>query len=119
MSANIVDEVTRILERAKHEALMLISSLPTAQERASEALPEWMTEEELARYWRILKDNEPVTAGIVSWTNRAPDEYPLPCARMGEMRRYHRETADRWVWEEAERQRVRRAQKKLHEMKRA
>jgi len=116
---SVQEEVIRIIDRAKHEALVLISSLPSAQERGLEPLPEWMTEEELARYWRILKDNAPVTAGIVSWTNRAPDEYPLPCARMGEMRRYHRETADAWAWEEAERQRVRRAQKKLREVKRA
>jgi hypothetical protein len=78
-----------------------------------------MTEDELACYWRILKDGEPVTAGIYAWANRPPDEFPLPCARMGEMRRYHRETADRWAWEEAERQRAKKAQRKLREVKRA
>jgi hypothetical protein len=118
MSTEATVQLSAIFERAKHEALALLTSLPESP-LTRENLPEWMTEEELARYWRILKDNEPVTAGIVSWTNRAPDEYPLPCARMGEMRRYHRETADRWAWEEAERQRVRRAQKKLREVKRA
>jgi hypothetical protein len=115
---DIQGQVTAIFERAKHEAQVLVASL-LATERVREPLPEWMTEEELARYWRILKDNEPVTAGIYAWANRPPDEFPLPCAQMGEMRRYHQETADRWAWEEAERQRAKRAQRKLREVKRA
>lgn len=118
MNSEIVEQLSSVLERARHEALALIASLPESSTQR-ETLPEWMTEEELARYWRILKDGEPVTAGIYAWANRPLNEFPLPCARMGEMRRYHRETADRWAWEEAERQRAKKAQRKLREVKRA
>lgn len=70
-------------------------------------LPEWMTETELAEYWRIFDDDgKPTPYSIRRWTKREAD--PLPCANMGDMRRYHRETVDGWARDEAERQRRKR-----------
>lgn len=64
----------------------------------------WLTELQLAEYWQLKnKDGELTVHSIRDWTKRA--ENPLPCANMGEMRRYHREEADKWAWEEAARQR--------------
>jgi hypothetical protein len=62
----------------------------------------WMTETELAEYWRLYKDGELTVASIRKWTVREED--PLPCANVGSMRRYHRDEVDRWARTEAERQ---------------
>jgi hypothetical protein len=56
----------------------------------------WMTEQQLADYWQVS------AASIKNWTTRKED--PLPCASMGEMRRYHRDDVDRWAREERRRQ---------------
>jgi hypothetical protein len=64
----------------------------------------WLTEMQLAEYWQLRnKDGELTVHSIRDWTKRA--ENPLPCANMGEMRRYQREEVDKWAWEEAARQR--------------
>ena len=114
MQTDISDEVARIFERAKYEALAVIASQPIPQETAKESTPEWMTITELACYWRIFNDEgKPVTAGILSWSNRSPDEHPLPYGSVGDMRRFHRETADEWAWEESERRRAKKARRGL------
>src|SRR2546423_6604334 len=75
--------------------------------------PVWMTEKQLAEYWQLRTPSGEVTVhSIRKWTARPENEYPLPCASMGEMRRYHREEVDRWAREEAARQR----KKRHHEM---
>ncbi|HEX8139452.1 MAG TPA: hypothetical protein VF544_17970 [Pyrinomonadaceae bacterium] len=119
MSAAVLDQISQIFERAKNEALVLVHSLSDPNQNVTqEPLPEWLTDVELARYWRIFnKDDEPVTAGIISWANRPPDEHPLPCARMGDLRRFHRATADKWAWEESECQKAKATQKRLHAVK--
>lgn len=104
MIENLSEEVERVFERAKHEALALLASTP--RQSGAEPPPEWMTDVELARHWRLLKDGEPVTAGIRSWTKRPPDEHPLPHAYMGDLLRFKREDVDRWAVEEAERRRA-------------
>ncbi|OLE50895.1 MAG: hypothetical protein AUG51_25680 [Acidobacteria bacterium 13_1_20CM_3_53_8] len=72
-----------------------------------------MTEKQLAEYWQLRTPSGEVTVhSIRKWTARPENEYPLPCASMGEMRRYHREEVDRWAREEAARQR----KKRHHEM---
>lgn len=69
-------------------------------------LPVWMTETQLAEYWQLRnKDGEITVHSIRTWTARPADEHPLPCANMGELRRYNREEVDRWAREEAEIQR--------------
>ncbi|MGA9995176.1 MAG: hypothetical protein WBP93_07175 [Pyrinomonadaceae bacterium] len=76
--------------------------------------PVWMTEKQLAEYWQLRTPNGEITVhSIRKWTARPENEHPLPCASMGEMRRYHREEVDRWAREEAARQR----DKRHHEMK--
>lgn len=71
--------------------------------------PVWMTERQLAEYWQLRTPNGEVTVhSIRKWTARPDNEHPLPCASMGEMRRYHREEVDRWAREEAARQRNKR-----------
>jgi hypothetical protein len=71
--------------------------------------PVWMTERQLAEYWQLrTPDGEVTVHSIRKWTARPEDEYPLPCASMGEMRRYHREEVDLWAREEAARQKIKR-----------
>ena len=71
--------------------------------------PVWMTEKQLAEYWQLrTPDGEATVHSIRKWTARPESEHPLPCASMGEMRRYHREEVDRWAREEAARQREKR-----------
>src|SRR3989440_9643072 len=71
--------------------------------------PVWMTEKQLAEYWQLRTPNGEVTVhSIRKWTARPDNEHPLPCASMGEMRRYHREEVDRWAREEAARQKKKR-----------
>lgn len=72
----------------------------------------WMTEMQLAEYWQLRnKEDELTVHSIRTWTARPEDEHPLPCANMGEMRRYHREECDAWAREEAERQRAKNTRK--------
>ena len=71
--------------------------------------PVWMTERQLAEYWQLrTPDGEVTVHSIRKWTARPDNEHLLPCASMGEMRRYHREEVDRWAREEAARQRNKR-----------
>ena len=111
MIEDLAEGVGRVFERAKHETLALLAAVPTSS--GGESLPEWMTDVELARYWRLLKDGEPVTAGIRSWVKRPPDEHPLPHAYMGDLLRFRREDVDRWAVGEAERRRAEASRKKL------
>lgn len=79
--------------------------LPSLVPRTVTASP-WMTETEAAEYLRIFnKDGEVTVHSIRKWTAR--DSNPLPCGMAGEMRRYHREDLDRWMRDEAERNRAR------------
>src|SRR5687767_14171093 len=114
MSIPITKRVSDIFDRAKHEALALLLSEPSSQlSNKVEPDPKWMTDVDLARYWRLLKDGDPVTAGIRSWVKRPPEEHPLPHAYMGDLLRFNREDVDRWAAEEAERRRVRASRGKL------
>lgn len=114
MSNPIAERVADIFDSAKHEALAFLLaaplSLPAGQ---SEPASEWLTDVELARYWRLLKDGEPVTAGIRSWVKRPPEEHPLPHAYMGDLLRFKREDVDRWAVEEAERRRAEASRRKF------
>ena len=76
--------------------------------------PVWLTEKQLAEYWQLRTPNGEITVhSIRKWTARPDHEHPLPCASMGEMRRYHREEVDQWAREEAMQQR----KKRTREMK--
>jgi hypothetical protein len=66
---------------------------------------DWMTERDLADYCKVT------IHAIRKWTARPPEEHPLPCAYMGDLRRYHRNEVDKWAQEETEHQRRKRSQK--------
>jgi hypothetical protein len=107
MSNPVVERVSDIFDRAKHEVLaLLLAGASSQMVGQSEPAPEWMTDVELARYWRLLKGGEPVTAGIRSWVKRQPGEHPLPHAYMGDLLRFRREDVDRWAVEEAGRRKA-------------
>lgn len=76
--------------------------------------PLWMTEKHLAEYWQMwTSGGEATVHSIRKWTARPDDEHPLPCASMGEMRRYHREEVDQWAREEVTWQKNKRSGMKL------
>jgi len=75
--------------------------------------PDWMTETQLAEYWQLRnREGELTIESIRRWTARPEGEHPLPCANMGDLRRYNRAEADQWAREEAARQRALRAEKR-------
>jgi excisionase family DNA binding protein len=109
------EQLAAFFDEAKHKALALLHAERQRREDSAtgEPITEWMTDTELARYWRLLKDGEPVTAGIRSWVKRLLEEHPLPHAYMGDLLRFKREDVDRWAVEEAERRRAEASRKKL------
>jgi hypothetical protein len=111
---NALDDVMRICELMKHELLAVIHSLPTSESHEWPTVPDWMTAKELAKYWRIHNpQGGPTTAGILKWTKRPPDQFPLPHAYMGDLLRFNREDVDKWAKEEAERRRIQNERKRF------
>src|ERR1043165_4600142 len=92
------EEVERIFDRAKHKTLALLLSEVRQSNVAEEILPEWLTEEQLMKYWQLDS-----TAGIRSWRKRPLDEFPLPHGRCGDLVRYNRKACDQWLQDEATR----------------
>src|SRR5438552_2392668 len=112
MTEGLIVEVERIYERAKNETLRLLESRPT--EQLSAAIPDWMSATQLAEYWQLYNDkNEPTTAGILKWSKRPSDQFPLPHAYMGDLLRFNREEVDRWAKQEAERRRAQSEKRRL------
>ena len=105
-------ELARIYERAQEETLALLESQPVQQ--AIPTVPEWMSATQLAEYWQLYNDkNEPTTAGILKWSKRPQDQFPLPHAYMGDLLRFNRVEVDAWAREEAERRRVQNEKRRL------
>jgi hypothetical protein len=108
----LAEQVARIYQRAQSETLALIQSRPA--EPIVTPLPEWMSTTQLAEYWQLYNDkNEPTTAGILKWSKRQPDQFPLPHAYMGDLLRFNREEVDLWAKDEAERRRVQNEKRRL------
>src|SRR5438477_11707300 len=108
------EKLTRVLDRATHEAIALILAQPETDRAPAEPVLEWMTATQLARYWQLVNTNgEPTTAGIMKWARRSEDEHPLPHAYMGDLLRFHRADVDVWAREEADRRRVQNEQRRL------
>src|SRR5687768_999426 len=108
----LVAELNRICERAQEETLALLQSRPT--EQRTPLVREWMNASQLAEYWQLYNDkNEPTTAGILKWTKRAQDQFPLPHAYMGDLLRFNRVEVDVWAREEAERRRLQNEKRRL------
>lgn len=98
-------KLSRIYERAQRETLTLLQSCAT--ESVVVPAQERMTATQLAEYWQLYNDKkEPTTAGILKWTKRPGDQFPLPHAYMGDLLRFNRDEVDRWAHEEAQRRRV-------------
>ncbi|MDQ6653877.1 MAG: hypothetical protein M3Y84_14195 [Acidobacteriota bacterium] len=111
---DLKEKLTRVLERATHEALALVLAQAESEETPAEPLPDWMTASQLARYWQLVNaQGEPTTAAIMKWTKRSESEHPLPHACMGDLLRFKREEVDRWAQEEAVRRRVENNRKRL------
>ena len=112
MTDELADRVARICERTRSEVLELLQSQPV--EKAVVLPPDWMSAVQLAQYWQLYNDkNEPTTAGILKWSKRPSDQFPLPHAYMGDLLRFNREEVDLWAKEEAERRRTQKEKRQL------
>ena len=108
----LAERVARICERTRSEVLELLQSQPA--EKAVLLMPDWMSAVQLAQYWQLYNDkNEPTTAGILKWSKRPLDQFPLPHAYMGDLLRFNREEVDLWAKEEAERRRTQKEKRQL------
>jgi hypothetical protein len=113
MTDDLLDQVSRIYERARVEVLTLLRSHEPAE---NSVMPprEWMSATQLAEYWQLYNEkNEPTTAGILKWAKRPADKFPLPHAYMGDLLRFNRDEVDRWARQEAERRRAQAEKRKL------
>ena len=96
------------------EAVALLEAQQEIERVIAEPLPEWMTANQLARYWQLVNaKGEPTTAAIMKWTKRPESEHPLPYCCMGDLLRFKREDVDRWAQEEAARRKAESNRKKL------
>ena len=113
LTDNLLDQVSRIYERAHDEVLTLLRSHEPA-ERPVTPLREWMSATQLAEYWQLYNENnEPTIAGILKWAKRPADKFPLPHAYMGDLLRFNRDEVDRWARQEAERPRAQAEKRRL------
>ena len=113
MTDDLLDQVSRIYERAHDEVLSLIRSHePPLQ--AVTSPQEWMSATQLAEYWQLYNENdEPTIAGILKWAKRPADKFPLPHAYMGDLLRFNRDEVDQWARQEAERRRAQAEKRRL------
>jgi hypothetical protein len=95
MTEELATQVSRISERAQNETLALIQSRPA--EKIVITVREWTSATQLAEYWQLYNDkSEPTIAGILKWSKRPADQYPLPHAYMGDLLRFNRDEVDLW-----------------------
>ncbi len=113
MTEELVTQLSRIYERAQNETLALIQSRPA--EKIVITAREWMSPTQLAEYWQLYNDkSEPTTAGILKWSKRPQDQFPLPHAYMGDLLRFNRDEVDLWAREEGERRRAQKEKRRLN-----
>ena len=111
---DLKEKLASVIDRATQDAIALLLTQREAAQPSMESAPEWMTAIQLARYWQLVNANgEPTTAGIVKWARRSDSEHPLPHAYMGDLLRFHRDEADLWAREEAERRRTQNEKRRL------
>jgi len=111
---DLKEKLASVIDRATQDAIALLLTQREAAQPSVESAPEWMTASQLARYWQLVNANgEPTTAGIVKWARRSDGEHPLPHAYMGDLLRFHRDEADLWAREEAERRRTQNEKRRL------
>src|SRR6266498_2654454 len=91
MSEGIEEQIARICERARYELQTLIASQPPPVPTQTSSA-EWMSATQLAEYWHLHNDKgEPTVAGIIKWSKRLPNQFPLPHAYMGDLLRFNRD----------------------------
>jgi hypothetical protein len=113
MSEGIKEQIGHICERARQELESLIATHPSPEPIAMTSA-EWMSAIQLAEYWHLHNDRgEPTVAGIIKWSKRPPNQFPLPHAYMGDLLRFHRDEVNQWAREEAERRRVQSERRRL------
>ena len=111
---DLKERLASVIDRATQDAIALLLTQREAAKPSEESVPDWMTATQLARYWQLVNANgEPTTAGIVKWARRSDSEHPLPHAYMGDLLRFHRDEADLWAREEAERRRTQNEKRRL------
>ena len=111
---DLKEKLASVIDRATQDAIALLLAQCAVDKPTAEPMPEWMTASQLARYWQLVNANgEPTTAGIVKWARRSDSEHPLPHAYMGDLLRFHRDEADLWAREEAERRRTQNEKRRL------
>ena len=114
MSEKLDEQIARICERTRQELQMLIASQPFPTMPAGTSTAEWMSASELAEYWHLHNEKgEPTVSGILKWSKRPPNQFPLPHAYMGDLLRFHRDEVNQWAREEAERRRVQSERRRL------
>lgn len=112
--SDLREKLASVIDRATQDAIALLLAQREIEKPTAEPMPEWMTASQLARYWQLVNANgEPTTAGIVKWARRSDSEHPLPHAYMGDLLRFHRDEADLWAREEAERRRTQNEKRRL------
>jgi hypothetical protein len=113
MSEVLANEIERIYDRARQELVALLASQPPPMSTPT-PVSEWMSASQLADYWHLRNDKgEPTVAGVLKWSKRPPDQFPLPHAYMGDLLRFNRDEANQWAKEEAERRRVQSEKRRL------
>ena len=111
---DLKERLASVIDRATQDAIAILLTQREAENPSVESAPDWMTATQLARYWQLVNANgEPTTAGIMKWARRSENEHPLTHAYMGDLLRFHRDEADLWAREEAERRRVQNEQRRL------
>ena len=106
--------IARICERARQELQALIEAQSPPMTTTASANADWMTATQLAEYWQLHNDKgEPTVAGILKWSKRRPDQFPLPHAYMGDLLRFNRDEVNQWAKEEAERRRIQSERRRL------
>lgn len=114
MSERLEEQIARICERARQELQTLIASQPPLTPTIVSSSAEWMSATQLAEYWHLQNDKgEPTVAGILKWSKRPPDQFPLPHAYMGDLLRFNRDEVNQWAREEAERRRTHSERRRL------
>lgn len=111
---DLKQKLASVIDRATQEAVAVLLAQHETKKPSADPIPEWMTASQLARYWQLINLNgEPTTAGIMKWARRCENEHPLPHAYMGDLLRFHRDEADLWAREEAERRRTQNEKRRL------
>ncbi|CAN5475025.1 hypothetical protein BH20ACI3_BH20ACI3_01770 [soil metagenome] len=65
---DLKEKLTRLFDRTRYEAMTLLLSHPEPKRAQAEPPLEWMTGNQLARYWQLVNaEGEPTTAGIMKW----------------------------------------------------